>query len=58
MPIYVTNEDDKRPIFYFIYCQIVFHYVLYLHTVELQWLEDFWNHEKMFETGVVRANVC
>ena len=24
-------------------------------TVELQWLEHLWNHENMFETGVVRA---
>ena len=22
-------------------------------TVELQWLEHLWNHEKMFKTGVV-----
>ena len=28
------------------------------HTVELQWLEHLWNHENMFETGVVRANEC
>ena len=27
-------------------------------TVEFQWLEHLWNHEKMFETGVVRANEC
>ena len=27
-------------------------------TVELQWLEHFWNHENMFETGVVRAYEC
>ena len=27
-------------------------------TVELQWLEHLWNHENMFETGVVRANEC
>ena len=27
-------------------------------TVELQWLEHLWNHEDMFETGVVRANDC
>ena len=26
------------------------------NTVELQWLEQLWNHENMFETGVVRAN--
>ena len=25
------------------------------YTVELQWLEHLWNHENMFETGVVRA---
>ena len=28
------------------------------NTVELQWLEHLWNHENMFETGTVRANVC
>ena len=27
-------------------------------TVELQWLEHLWNHENMFETGLVRANEC
>ena len=26
-----------------------------LCTVERQWLEHFWTHENMFETGVVRA---
>ena len=26
------------------------------NTVELQRLEHLWNHENMFETGVVRAN--
>ena len=25
------------------------------YTVELQWLEHLWNHENVFETGVVRA---
>ena len=25
-------------------------------TVELRRLEHLWNHENMFETGVVRAN--
>ena len=24
------------------------------YTEELQWLESLWNHENMFETGVVR----
>ena len=28
------------------------------NTVELPWLEHLWNHENMFETGVVRANEC
>ena len=28
------------------------------YTVELQWLEHLWNHENMFERGVVRANEC
>ena len=27
-------------------------------TEEFQWLEHLWNHENMFETGVVRANEC
>ena len=26
------------------------------YTIELQWLENLWNHENMFETRVVRAN--
>ena len=26
------------------------------YTVELQWLEHLWDHENMFETGVVRAS--
>ena len=30
----------------------------FLDTVELQWLEQLWNHENMFETGVVKANEC
>ena len=29
-----------------------------IRTVELKWLEHLWNHENMFETGVVRANEC
>ena len=28
------------------------------YTVELKWPEHLWNHEKMFETEVVRANKC
>ena len=28
------------------------------YTVTLQWLEHLWNHENMFETGVVQANEC
>ena len=27
----------------------------YIYTLELQWLEHLWNHENMFETGLVRA---
>ena len=26
-----------------------------ISTVELQWLEHLWDHENLFETGVVRA---
>ena len=29
-----------------------------LFTVELQWPEHLWNHEIMFETGVVRTKEC
>ena len=32
--------------------------LFYINTVELQWLEHLWNHENMFETGVVRASEC
>ena len=28
------------------------------HTAELQWLEYHWNHENVFETGVVRTSEC
>ena len=28
------------------------------HTVELQWFEFLWDHENMFETGVVQAKEC
>ena len=28
------------------------------NTVELQWLKHLWNHENMFETGVVQASEC
>ena len=28
------------------------------YTVELQWLKQLWNHENMFKTGEVQANVC
>ena len=29
-----------------------------IYIVELQWLEQLWNHRDMFETGEVRANEC
>ena len=29
-----------------------------ISALELQRLERLWNHENMFETGVVRANEC
>ena len=32
--------------------------LLIIPTVELQWLEHLWDHENMFETGVVRINEC
>ena len=28
------------------------------NTAELQWHEGPWNHENIFETGVVRAKEC
>ena len=31
---------------------------LFEMTVELQWFEQLWNHENVFDTGVVRANEC
>ena len=31
---------------------------VFLYKIELQWVEHLWNHENMFETGVVRANEC
>ena len=31
---------------------------VYTNTVELLWLEHLWNHEDMFETGLVQANEC
>ena len=34
------------------------HLSVTLSTVELQLLKHLWNHENMFETGVVRANEC
>ena len=33
-------------------------YIYFVDTGELQWLEHLWNHENMFETGVVRVNEC
>ena len=42
----------------------VLHWAIYttlrplLSTVHLQWLEHLWNHENVFETGVVRGNEC
>ena len=27
-------------------------------TIDLQWLEHFWNHGNMLETGVVRTKEC
>ena len=31
---------------------------LFHTTAELQWLKYLWNHEKMFETGIVGAVEC
>ena len=45
----LTIEND--------YCHVCF-FLVYLGkiTVILQWLEQLWYYENMFETGVVRAN--
>ena len=32
--------------------------IIIIITVELQWLEDLWDHENMFEIGGVQANEC
>ena len=29
-----------------------------IDTEELLWVEHIWNHENVFEAGVVRANEC
>ena len=34
------------------------HFQIFAITVELQWLEQLWNNQIMFETGEVRANEC
>ena len=31
-------------------------FLLKSYTVELQWLEPLWDHENLFETGIVRAS--
>ena len=52
-----TIFRDNSYRFFLIYCFLShFENETLLNTVELQWLEDLWNHENMFETGVVRAN--
>ena len=45
--VFISVEKDT--------CEIV---IFNVDTVELRWLEHPWNHENMFETGVVRANEC
>ena len=35
-------------------CVFLKHLSSIITTVELQWLEHLWNHENMFETGMVR----
>ena len=45
-------HDFKRKTYEFL------HFRGRMYTVELQWLEHLWNHENMFETGVVRASEC
>ena len=50
---------DTRLVNTFAMCGVM-NYSLYINTitVEHQWLEHLWNHENMFETGVVLANEC
>ena len=39
-------------------CSVSLKIAILLATGELRWLEHLWNHEKMLETAVVRANEC
>ena len=49
-----TGSDNLKVITLYQYFMFNWNLV----TVELQWLEQLWNHENMFETGVIRANEC
>ena len=55
-PLYNSTHYNSKILFKR-YCNLQEMALLFkiciLYTVELQWLEHLWNHEKMFETGVV-----
>ena len=48
----VTGSDSKLKAYSGHLLEII------ISTVELQWLVHLWDHENMFETGVVRVNEC
>ena len=50
----IIREVDADGIILLFHC----HIVTSENTVEPQWLEYFWNHEKMFKIRVVRVNWC
>ena len=45
---------------YFCFCWLFrnAYEAMYSYTVELQWLKHLWNHQNIFEAGVVQANEC
>ena len=54
--VYANEGDSDQPVHRVIGSDLSFCVTTY--SVELQWLEHLWNHENMFETGVIRANEC
>ena len=50
--------ENEHTFYYFNFSAYIIFFVKVLietnvNTVELQWFEHLWDHEKMFETGVV-----
>ena len=52
----ITSPDPYSHFIFGLYLSKLLKY--FYDTAELQWLEHLWNHEKMFETVVVRAYEC